>query len=53
VTDAGAAMAMLKDDYIPGDLKFDPLGLNPKDKAEKKAMATKEINNGMYIHVDI
>jgi hypothetical protein len=49
VTEGGAALAVLKDNYINGDLKFDPLGLNPKDKLEKKARATQEINNGMYI----
>merc|ERR1711920_568693 len=37
---------MLKDDYMPGDLKFDPLGLKPEDDEEFLLMQTKEINNG-------
>lgn len=32
--------------YTNGDLKFDPLGLAPKDKAGFKTMQTKELNNG-------
>jgi len=39
-------IAYLKDGYVNGDLKFDPLGLKPKDAAGFKSMATKEINNG-------
>lgn len=39
-------IAYLKDGYVNGDLKFDPLGFKPKDAAGYKAMATKEINNG-------
>ena len=37
---------ILKDDYMPGDLKFDPLGLKPEDEEEFFIMQTKEINNG-------
>ena len=37
---------ILKDDYMPGDLKFDPLGLKPEDDEEFLLMQTKEINNG-------
>jgi len=40
------AVASLKDNYINGDLKFDPLGLKPKDAAGFKTIQTKEINNG-------
>lgn len=31
---------------VPGDYKFDPLGLKPTDAAELKLMQEKEINNG-------
>jgi hypothetical protein len=36
----------LKDDYYPGDIGFDPLGLKPTDAAEFAAIQTKELNNG-------
>ena len=36
----------LKEDYSPGDLGFDPLGLKPKTEAELMTMQTKELNNG-------
>jgi hypothetical protein len=36
----------LKDDYYPGDIGFDPLGLKPSDPAEFAAMQTKELSNG-------
>jgi len=36
----------LRDDYEPGNLGFDPLGLLPEDPQEKYDMQTKEINNG-------
>ena len=36
----------MKPDYVSGDLKFDPLGLKPKDPAAYKTIATKELNNG-------
>jgi hypothetical protein len=36
----------IKEDHVPGDLGFDPLGLKPKDPKEFKEMQTKEINNG-------
>ena len=37
---------LLRDDYYPGDLNFDPLGLKPEDPEELKVMATKELQNG-------
>jgi hypothetical protein len=37
---------LLKDDYLPGDLKFDPLGLKPEDEEEFFIMQTKELQNG-------
>jgi len=39
-------LASLKKSYVNGDLKFDPLGLKPKDPKAFKTIATKEINNG-------
>jgi hypothetical protein len=36
----------LKDDYFPGDIDFDPLGLKPKDPAAFAEMNTKELQNG-------
>jgi light-harvesting complex I chlorophyll a/b binding protein 1 len=36
----------LRDDYEPGNLGFDPLGLLPKDPAERKDMQSRELNNG-------
>jgi len=36
----------LREDYSPGDLGFDPLGMKPKDAAGLLAMQNKELNNG-------
>jgi len=36
----------MKEDHLPGDLGFDPLGLKPTDPKEFKEMQSKEINNG-------
>jgi len=36
----------LKEDYYPGDLKFDPLGLKPEDPAELRTMQEKELSHG-------
>lgn len=36
----------LRDDYEPGNLGFDPLGLLPDDADAAYDMKTKEINNG-------
>jgi hypothetical protein len=36
----------LKDEYVPGDIGFDPLGLKPEDPAEFRIMQTKELQNG-------
>lgn len=46
--------AGLKEDYMPGDLGFDPLGLMPKDEESLATMQTKELNNGrlaVSVHV--
>jgi Chlorophyll A-B binding protein len=37
---------LLRADYIPGDIGFDPLGLKPTDPAAFKEMQTKELQNG-------
>jgi len=37
---------LLKADYIPGDLGFDPLGLKSEDAEEFRIMQTKELQNG-------
>jgi hypothetical protein len=36
----------LRDDYYPGDIGFDPLGLKPAGAEDFLALSTKEINNG-------
>jgi hypothetical protein len=42
----GTFGALLRDDYYPGDIGFDPLGLKPTDPKEYAEMQTKELNNG-------
>ena len=42
----GTFGALLRDEYYPGDIGFDPLGLKPSDPAEFAEMQTKELNNG-------
>jgi hypothetical protein len=37
---------LLRAEYIPGDLGFDPLGIKPKDPESFKIMQTKELQNG-------
>jgi len=37
---------LLRADYVPGDLGFDPLGLKPDDDAEFRIMQTKELQHG-------
>merc|ERR1719261_2188830 len=37
---------LLRDDYTPGDIGWDPLGLKPEDPEEYKIMATKELQHG-------
>jgi len=37
---------LLRDDYVPGDIGFDPLGLKPEDPVELEALQTKELQNG-------
>merc|ERR1739838_1162057 len=42
----GAFGALLRDDYYPGDIGFDPLGLKPTDAKEFAEIQTKELQNG-------
>ena len=37
---------LLRPDYTPGDIGFDPLGLKPTDSEELKVLQTKELQNG-------
>ncbi len=37
---------LLRPDYTPGDIGFDPLGLKPSDPEELKVIQTKELQNG-------
>jgi hypothetical protein len=37
---------LLRPNYVPGNLGFDPLGLAPRDPLEFKVMQTKELQNG-------
>jgi len=42
----GSFGALLRDDYYPGDIGFDPLGLKPSDPTEFADMQTKELQHG-------
>jgi hypothetical protein len=37
---------LLREEYIPGDIGFDPLGLKPFDDEAFRTMQTKELQNG-------
>jgi len=39
-------LSKLNDNYYPGDLRFDPLNLKPKNAADFATMQTKELQNG-------
>jgi hypothetical protein len=43
----------LKDDYEPGTLGFDPLGLKPTDPEELFVLETKELNNGRLAMIGV
>ena len=42
----GGTNFKLRDNYTPGDIGYDPLGLKPSDPVEFEEMANKELNNG-------
>jgi len=42
----GSWPGLLEDNYYPGDIGFDPLGLKPKGAEEFAEMQTKELQNG-------
>lgn len=42
----GGKFQDLNEDYYPGDIGFDPLGLKPTDAAEFATIQTKELQNG-------
>ena len=44
---------MLQDDYEPGNLGFDPLGLKPTNPAALKDLQTRELNNGRLAMLSI
>jgi len=39
-------IAGMRDDYVAGDLQYDPLGFCPDDDEDFITMRTKELNNG-------
>ena len=43
----------IKADHIPGDLGFDPLGLQPQSKTQLLDMQTKELNHGRLAMIAI
>lgn len=43
----------LKDEYVNGDLGFDPLGLKPTDEEAFNVMRTKELQNGRLAMIGI
>jgi len=42
----GAPTLLKADNYLPGDLGFDPLGLYKGSDEDKRTMQLKEVNNG-------
>jgi hypothetical protein len=43
----------IREDYYPGDIGFDPMGMKPTNAGEFKEMATKEIQNGRLAMIAI
>jgi Chlorophyll A-B binding protein len=41
-----AKAGLLRTEYTPGDIGFDPLGLKPSDPEQLKILQTKELQNG-------
>lgn len=50
---ASDKLFLLKDDYTPGDLNFDPLNITPKDDAKLLDYKIKELNNGRLAMIAI
>lgn len=44
---------VLQDEYEPGTLGFDPLGLKPSDPEELFELETKELNNGRLAMIGV
>jgi len=44
--ETGKLGPFLREEYYPGDVGFDPLGLKPEDEEEFFAMSTKELQHG-------
>lgn len=47
-----AQAGLLRTDYTPGDIGFDPLGLKPTNPADLKNMQTKELQSKCYTKID-
>ena len=50
---SSTCLASLQDDYEPGNLGFDPLGLKPSTPAARQDMQTRELNNGRLAMLSI